>query len=84
MSSKRSNANSNLPDAATLARIEAAVAGLARAFATEAREMAAQMKRLLDGAWPHSAQPIFRLAHDLKGQGKTFGFPEVTRRAAAL
>lgn len=92
-------ANSNKPDAdetgesrleSTLARAEAAVAGLAKdypawALADIAKGRAA-LKAAKDDAAGRAAhvEALFRVGHDLKGQGASFGFPLVTRIGQSL
>ena len=53
----------------------AAIAGMYEALAAARRERA--------GRGEHFAQ-LYRLAHDMKGQGGTFGFPILTELGAAL
>jgi chemotaxis protein histidine kinase CheA len=93
-------ANSNEPEAeekgdngrmsAVLARAEAAVAGLAKDYAAWALGDLAKARAALAGATDDSTQraqqveALFRVAHDLKGQGASFGFPLVTRIGQSL
>lgn len=74
----------------TLARAEAAVADLAKGYAGWALADVAKARAALALAREEPAQrarhveALFRLAHDLKGQGSSFGFPLVTRIAHSL
>lgn len=93
-------ANSNKPDAeetgeaepmsATLARAEAVVADLAKDYATWALADVAKGRKALAAATddvPHRGQHVealFRVAHDLKGQGASFGFPLITKLGHSL
>jgi chemotaxis protein histidine kinase CheA len=91
-------ANSNQPDAdepggslaPTLARAEAAVADLARNYASWALADVAKARAALAAAADDPAnraqhvEALFRVGHDLKGQGSAFGFPLVTRIGQSL
>lgn len=93
-------ANSNKPDAeetgetgslsATLARAEAVVADLAKDYAAWALADVAKGRKALAAATddaPHRGQHIealFRVAHDLKGQGASFGYPLITKLGHSL
>ena len=92
-------ANSNKPDAEqpgegrisnALARAEAAVASLAQDYATWALADVAKARTALAAAIddpaghaPH-VEALFRVGHDLKGQGTSFGFPLVTKIGHSL
>ncbi|HKP22965.1 MAG TPA: Hpt domain-containing protein [Dongiaceae bacterium] len=91
-------ANSNKPDeeagdgtiATSLARAEKAVANLARDYATwalvdvaKARTALAAANDDLAGRGQH-VEALFRIGHDLKGQGSSFGFPLVTKIGHSL
>jgi hypothetical protein len=92
-------ANSNKSDAEdigegrisnALARAEAAVANLARDYATWALADVAKARGSLTaaiedpaGCAPH-VEALFRVGHDLKGQGSSFGFPLVTKIGQSL
>lgn len=60
---------------AMLAQAEAAVAGLSADYATTAREDCAALKAALAAK---EAEQAFDLAHNLKGQGGSFGYPLIT------
>jgi len=92
-------ANSNKPDAdatgertisTTLARAEAAVANLAQDYATWALADVAKARAALAAAIEDPAgraqyvEALFRVGHDLKGQGTSFGFPLVTKIGHSL
>jgi chemotaxis protein histidine kinase CheA len=94
-------ANSNKPEAeetggdsarmsAVLARAEAAVADLAKDYATWALADVAKARAALASAAENPAQrarqveALFRIAHDLKGQGASFGFPLITQIGQSL
>jgi hypothetical protein len=91
-------ANSNKPDAGeavegfagTLARAEAAVAGLAQDYARWALADVAKARAALAAAIGDPAgrgqhvEALFRVGHDLKGQGSSFGFPLVTKIGQSL
>jgi chemotaxis protein histidine kinase CheA len=74
----------------TLARAEAAVADLAKGYAGWALADVAKARAALGLAREEPAQrarhvdALFRVAHDLKGQGASFGFPLVTEIAHSL
>jgi chemotaxis protein histidine kinase CheA len=92
-------ANSNRPDAErpgegrisnALARAEAAVANLAANYATWALGDVAKARAALAaaiddpaGRAPH-VEALFRVGHDLKGQGTSFGYPLVTKIGHSL
>lgn len=92
-------ANSNKPDddetvegrlAGTLARAEAAVAGLAKDYPAWALADIAKGRAALKAAKDDPAgraahvEALFRVGHDLKGQGASFGFQLVTRIGQSL
>jgi chemotaxis protein histidine kinase CheA len=94
-------ANSNKPEAeetggdsarmsAVLARAEAAVADLAKDYATWALADVGRARAALASAAEDPAQrarqveALFRIAHDLKGQGASFGFPLITKIGQSL
>lgn len=76
--------------AEVLARAQAAVEDLAKGYTTWARADVERACKALQAAVsdaPQRAQHIealFRVAHDLKGQGASFGYPLVTRLADSL
>lgn len=76
--------------AAVLARAQAAVEDLAKDYTTWARADVDRGRKALEAALADSAQrarhveDLFRVAHDLKGQGTSFGYPLVTRIADSL
>lgn len=76
--------------AAVLARAQAAVDDLAKGYTTWARADVDRARKALDAALAEPAQrakqveELFRVAHDLKGQGASFGYPLVTRIADSL
>ncbi|MGH6892442.1 MAG: Hpt domain-containing protein [Dongiaceae bacterium] len=93
------NANDPDPDdpdvegtrmSAVLARAEAAVADLAKDYAGWARADVVKARAALASATDDAAhraehvEALFRVAHDLKGQGASFGFPLVTRLGHSL
>ena len=73
-----------------LARAEAAVADLAKdygrwALADVKKARAALASAVDDPAGRHQhVEAIFRVAHDLKGQGASFGFPLITKIGHSL
>jgi chemotaxis protein histidine kinase CheA len=75
---------------AVLARAQAAVEDLAKGYTTWARADVDRARKALETALAEPAQrgrhveELFRVAHDLKGQGTSFGFPLVTRIADSL
>ena len=75
---------------AVLARAQAAVDDLAKGYTTWARADVERARTSLDAALSDPAQrakhveDLFRVAHDLKGQGASFGYPLVTRIADSL
>jgi hypothetical protein len=93
-------ANANDPDAeetdepgrmsASLARAEAAVARLAKDYARWALADVAKARAALAVATNDPAQrgqhmeAVFRVGHDFKGQGTSFGYPLVTRIGHSL
>jgi chemotaxis protein histidine kinase CheA len=92
-------ANSNKPDAdetgegtiaTSLARAERAVANLAQDYATWALADVAKARTSLAAASDDPAgrdqhvEALFRVGHDLKGQGTSFGFPLVTKIGHSL
>lgn len=76
--------------AAVLARAEAAVADLAREYSTwaladVARACQALTQAETDAAGrPAHVETLFRVAHDLKGQGSSFGYPLITKVGGSL
>ncbi len=68
-------------DPLALARAEAALAALACDYHAWA---AADLVRLRTALAPFQPDRLFAIAHDIKGQAGTFGFPLVTERANAL
>jgi hypothetical protein len=92
-------ANSNKPDAdetgertiaTSLARAEAAVANLAQDYASWALADVAKARAALAAAIDDPSgrgqhvDALFRVGHDLKGQGTSFGFPLVTKIGHSL
>jgi hypothetical protein len=93
-------ANSNKPDAddaggegrvsSVLARAEAAVANLAKSYPTRAMADVAKARTALASAIEDPAgrarhvEALFRVGHDLKGQGTSFGFPLITKIGQSL
>jgi len=77
-------------DAASIARAEAAVAELADSYLDWALEDLASLQAHLDSAREtpqdcrRQVQALFQTAHDMKGQGSTFGYPLVTQIAKYL
>lgn len=75
---------------ATLARAEEAVASLAKDYARWALADVARARAALNAATDdpaHRAQQVeivFRVGHDLKGQGASFGYPLITRIGHSL
>jgi HPt (histidine-containing phosphotransfer) domain-containing protein len=67
-----------------LARVQAIVKRLSANFHRTAVKSVAEMRGLVATDWPSGADRLFRLSHDLKGQGATFGFPAVTAIATQL
>lgn len=60
---------------------------LRREFLGEAAEKVREMRGLVDGDFPpsrESAQRIIYLAHQLKGAGGSYGFPDISSEAASL
>jgi len=76
--------------AAVLARAQAAVDDLAKGYTTWARADVDRARKALDAALGDPAQrakhveELFRVAHDLKGQGASFGYPLVTKIGHSL
>src|SRR5215470_16107418 len=75
---------------ATLKRAEAAVADLAKDYAAWALADVAKARKALARANDDPAkraqqvEALFRVAHDLKGQGASFGFALVTKIGQSL
>ncbi len=73
-----------LVDAAALARAEAALSALSAKYLAWADADATHLTATLTAARTDPAGPLphlatlFRIAHDMKGQAATFGFPLVT------
>jgi chemotaxis protein histidine kinase CheA len=78
------------PLSSVLKRAEAAVADLAKDYPTWALADLAKARVALTAAGDDPAQraeqigALFRVAHDLKGQGASFGFPLVTTIGQSL
>jgi chemotaxis protein histidine kinase CheA len=76
--------------AAMLARAQAAVADLAKDYSGWALADVARARRALANAVADEPgrrghiEELFRVAHDLKGQGASFGYPLVTRLGDSL
>ncbi len=68
-------------DPATLARAEAALAALSDTYLTWAD---GDLTRLRAALSPFQPDLLFAVAHDMKGQAGTFGFPLVTELANRL
>lgn len=73
----------NLPglDPVALARAEAALAALSDNYLAWADADLARLRAALD---PFRPDMLFTIAHDMKGQAGTFGFPLVTELANSL
>lgn len=75
---------------AVLARAQAAVEDLAKGYTTWARADVDRARKALEAAIADPSQrgrhveDLFRVAHDLKGQGASFGYPLVTGIADSL
>lgn len=73
-----------------LARAQAAVEDLAKGYTTWARADVDRARKALEAAASDPAQrtrhmeELFRVAHDLKGQGASFGYPLITKLADSL
>lgn len=73
-----------------LARAAAAVEGLAHDYATWALADVQKCREALELARPNTpirreyVHQVFRIAHDIKGQGSSFGYPLVTKIAHSL
>lgn len=74
---------SELPgiDPVALARAEAALAALADNYLAWAEADVARLRAALD---PFQPDLLFAIAHDVKGQAGTFGFPLITELANRL
>lgn len=76
--------------AEVLARAQAAVEDLAKGYTSWAKADVERARKALEAALgdePQRAQHVeelFRVAHDLKGQGASFGYPLMTRLADSL
>lgn len=76
--------------AAVLARAQAAVADLAKDYTNWAQADVARARSALEAARADEAgraghvEALFRVAHDLKGQGASFGYPLMTRLGDSL
>jgi chemotaxis protein histidine kinase CheA len=93
-------ANSNTPDnedpggdksmSSALARAEAAVADLAKTYPSWALAEVAKARAALQAASDdpvgraQHVEALFRIGHDLKGQGTSFGFPLITKIGTSL
>lgn len=74
-------------DPEALARAEAALAGLSHDYLTWAEADIASLRAGLAGLEGHPAEALdrlYRIAHDMKGQASTFGYPLVTEIAQRL
>lgn len=75
-------------DPEILARAEQAVAALSESFVAAAREDLATMRGLVDtlaaGPDPGSVDALYGRAHDMAGQGGSFGFPLLSRLGRSL
>lgn len=75
-------------DPAALARAEAALAALADSYlgwaAADLLRLEAALARLRAEPGPESLRALFRIAHDMKGQASTFGYPLITDFANRL
>lgn len=78
-------------DAQALARAEAALAALADDYLSWVQADLTRLDRAMAalcaadaGQWPAVAEPVFAVAHDIKGQAGTFGYPLLTRLAAEM
>ena len=75
---------------AVLARAQAAVDDLAKGYTTWARADVDRARAALEAALAeparraHHVEELFRVAHDLKGQGASFGYPLMTKIADSL
>ncbi|HET6160073.1 MAG TPA: Hpt domain-containing protein [Dongiaceae bacterium] len=80
----------SMPMSAVLARAEAAVADLAKEYGAWALADVKKARKALTAATDDPAQrayhveAVFRVAHNLKGQGASFGFPLVTKIGQSL
>jgi|JI8StandDraft_1071087.scaffolds.fasta_scaffold235677_2 chemotaxis protein histidine kinase CheA len=66
---------------------KSAIEDLRATYLTVSREQIAHLQQLIGRAAPHDEAwqtEIYRVAHDLKGQGSTFNYDLVTRIAAGL
>ena len=66
---------------------KSAIEDLRATYLKVSREQLERMQQLIDIAPPHDEAwrtEIYRIAHDLKGQGATFGYDLVTRIATGL
>ena len=74
--------------AEAMANAETAASALARDFPelvrAERAALAAAVTTFVDAPTPETAEPLRRLAHELKGQGGSFGYPIVSAAAASL
>lgn len=76
--------------AAALARAEAAVAALSRDYIAWAKTDLALCRQHLDAAGSEPAErqghitALFAVAHNIKGQGSSFGYPLMTRLGQSL
>ncbi len=78
-------------DPELLAKAEALVAGLQPQYLTWVQEDLDRLQVALDGARAAEAagraeamQPVFAIAHDIKGQGGSFGYPLITEIGGQL
>src|SRR5687768_449769 len=73
-----------------LARAEAAIADLAKDYSGWALADVARGRTVLDAANADAAnraihvEALFRVGHDLKGQGSSFGYPLITKLGHSL
>lgn len=57
---------------------------LRREFLTEAREKIKEMKAAASGDSPQDLERLGYLAHQLKGSGGSYGFPEISDQATGI
>lgn len=72
-------------DSSRIAAAEAALAALADTYFEAAQEPIARLNALARGTLTRAAaDEIYRIAHDFKGQGATFGYDLLTQIGASL